>query len=77
MDNDQFAELRAAFATALRKHRHARGFSQEELGFETGLSMRFISLLETGKRQPTLTTMAMIARALDIRLVDLLNELDA
>lgn len=77
MDDNDFTELRAAFATALRKQRHAKGLSQEQLGFETGLSTVFISFLETGKRQPTLTTMALLARALDVNLVDLLNELDA
>lgn len=76
MEAEEISAIKEAFATALRRHRHAKGLSQEQLGFETGLSMGFISLLETGKRQPTLTTMAILAHALDVRLVDLLPDID-
>jgi len=50
----------------IRELRHERGFSQEELGFESGLHRTYMSLLERGKRVPTLTTLTRLATALNI-----------
>jgi transcriptional regulator with XRE-family HTH domain len=57
----------AAFGLALRKHRLAAGMSQEQLGLESGVQRNFISLIETGQNQPTITTIFKLAEALNVR----------
>jgi len=60
-----------AFGTVLREARHASGKSQEDLAFDAGLDRTYISLLELGKRSPTLDTLVPLCDALDISLVAL------
>lgn len=54
-----------AFANVLKNMRKAHGFSQEKLALNGGLDRTFISLLERGLRQPSLTTILQIADALN------------
>lgn len=61
----------ASFAKALRELRKERQISQEALAFDAGLDRTYISLLELGRRSPTLETMLAIARALGISLTEL------
>ena len=64
----------AAFGQVLRKHRLAAGFSQEQLGLESGVQRNFISLIETGQNQPTITTIFKLAGALGIKASKLIAE---
>jgi transcriptional regulator with XRE-family HTH domain len=64
----------AAFGQVLRKHRLAAGLSQEQLGLESGVQRNFISLIETGQNQPTITTMFKLAGALGIKASNLIAE---
>jgi transcriptional regulator with XRE-family HTH domain len=57
----------AAFGQTLRKHRLAAGLSQEQLGLGSGVQRNFISLIETGQNQPTITTIFKLAAALNIK----------
>ncbi len=57
----------AAFGQVLRKHRLAAGMSQEQLGLEAGVQRNFISLIETGQNQPTITTVFKLAAAMGIK----------
>lgn len=57
----------AAFGQALRGLRLAAGLSQEQLGLESGVQRNFISLIETGQNQPTISTIFKLAVALDIK----------
>ncbi|OEO27901.1 XRE family transcriptional regulator [Pseudomonas sp. J237] len=50
----------------LAELRRNRQLSQEELGFEANFDRTFISLLERGRRSPTLDTIFSLCRALDI-----------
>lgn len=50
-----------AFGKVLRRLRLEAGYTQEELGFEADLRRTFISLLELGQQQPTLTTIFKLA----------------
>lgn len=54
-----------AFAEVLKVNRKKNGFSQEKLALNGGLDRTFISLLERGLRQPSLTTILQIAEALN------------
>lgn len=56
--------LEEAFGQVLKELRKAEGISQQDLGFESDLDHTYISLLETGKRQPSLRTILNLADAL-------------
>ncbi len=60
--------LGKAFGLAIVKLRSGKHWSQETLGFEADLSRAYISLLELGKRSPTLNTMFVLATAFGIEL---------
>lgn len=65
-----------AFATVLKDLRTEKKISQENLAFLSGLDRTYISLLERGKRQPSLTSLFSISRALDITLVEFTTALE-
>lgn len=56
-----------AFGMALRKLRKSSGLSQEELALEAGIQRNFVSLIELGRNQPSITTIFKLADALSIR----------
>jgi len=56
--------LEEAFGDVLRELRTKKGLSQESLALEGGLDRTFISLLERGLRQPSLTTIFQLSAAL-------------
>lgn len=56
-----------AFGRVLRQLRVAAGLSQEQLGLESGVQRNFISLIETGQNQPTITTLFRLAHALKLK----------
>lgn len=59
------------FGAALRRVRLAAGMTQEQLGLEAGVQRNFISLIETGQNQPTISTIAKLARALGMKASEL------
>lgn len=54
--------------------RKRQGLSQETLGEKAGLSSNYISLIERGHKQVTLTTLETISKALDMRLAAVFEE---
>jgi transcriptional regulator with XRE-family HTH domain len=64
----------AAFGQVLRKHRLAAEMSQEQLGLESGVQRNFISLIETGQNQPTISTIFKLAVAMGIKPSKLITE---
>ena len=64
----------AALGQALRSIRLAAGLSQEQLGLESGVQRNFISLIETGQNQPTITTVFKLAGALGMKASKLIAE---
>jgi len=69
-------ELIKSFAKVLKERRKAAGFSQEEFAHRLGLSVSYVSLLETQNRQPTLTVMAALASELDTSLAEFAAEIE-
>ncbi len=65
-----------AFGKVLRELRVQRGQTQETLAFESSLDRTYISLLELGKRSPTLDTILALCGALDISLSLLAQRLE-
>jgi transcriptional regulator with XRE-family HTH domain len=66
-----------AFGIVLRDLRQARSLSQETLALESGLDRTFVSLLERGLRQPSLTTILQLAGPLGVAPEDLVAEVVA
>ncbi|WP_232331177.1 helix-turn-helix domain-containing protein [Thermoactinomyces sp. CICC 10521] len=60
-------KIEEALALVIRKSRKKCKMSQEELSLRCGLDRSFISLIERGKRKPTLHTIFLIAQALGIK----------
>lgn len=58
--------IEVIFGQQLRKIREERKLSQEELAFRSKLDRTYISLLERGKRRPTLNTIFALAAQLSI-----------
>ena len=61
------------FALQLKKVRKEAGISQNQLAFESGVSLSQIARIETAKINPTLSTIFSIARALEIPLSKLFD----
>ena len=59
--------LRRAFGHEVRARRIARGYSQERLALDAGLSLRHVSELERGVKMPSLVTVVAVAAALGCR----------
>jgi len=58
-------EIEKAFGEVLKRERNNKSFSQEELAHLSDLDRTYISMLERGKRQPSLKTIFMLASALN------------
>lgn len=59
------------FARRLRQFRQRAGFTQEKLAEQSGLSRNYIGLLETKKREPSLSSLLSLSGALSCTLDDL------
>jgi transcriptional regulator with XRE-family HTH domain len=65
-----------AFGRVLRRLRKESGLSQEALGFESELQRNYISLMELGKFQPTISTVFKLAYALKITPSQMVNKVE-
>jgi transcriptional regulator with XRE-family HTH domain len=63
------------FGEVLKQLRSDRGLSQEELGFESGYHRTYISMLERGKKSPSLKTIFQIAKALEVSPSEIMERL--
>lgn len=70
----QKINILTAFGENLRFHRTQKGLAQEKLAELADLDRTYISLLERGKRNPTLTCIAKLARVLEVGYDDLCAE---
>lgn len=66
-----------AFSKTLRRARTEAGLSQEELAYRAGKSIRYISLLESRKHQPSLATLKKICLGLGISMTEFVAEIEA
>jgi transcriptional regulator with XRE-family HTH domain len=66
-------DLRQAFAANLRRLRHAKGISQEDLAYEAGINRSYMSKLEKGASYPGLEIIAKLATVLDVEPAELLR----
>lgn len=69
-------DIEQAFGIVIKKYRLERSISQEELAFESGLDRTYISLLERGKRKPTINTLFAISEVLRIKPYNIIKEIE-
>jgi transcriptional regulator with XRE-family HTH domain len=66
-------DLRQVFAINLRRFRHAKGLSQEELAYQAGVNRTYMSKLEKGGSYVGLEIIGKLAVVLEIDPADLLR----
>ena len=66
-------DLRQVFAANLRRLRHARGLSQEDLAFEADVNRTYMSKLEKGGSYPGLEIIGKLADVLEVEPAELLK----
>jgi transcriptional regulator with XRE-family HTH domain len=59
-------DLREAFATNLRRLRHAKGLSQDDLAYEAEISRSYLSQLEKGTFHANLKIIGKLAAVLEV-----------
>jgi transcriptional regulator with XRE-family HTH domain len=57
----------------IQEHRTRRAMTQEQLAKKAGLSRGYLARVETGRHEPTLTTLRKLARALGVPVSALLE----
>jgi transcriptional regulator with XRE-family HTH domain len=67
----------AAYGDALRELRAERGISQERLAESAGLDRTYVSGIERGERNPSLTNLLKLAAALEVALSELATRAEA
>lgn len=65
------------FGKVLRELRVSKGVSQEKLAEYCDLDRTYISLLERGLRQPTISTIFKLAKALKVTPADIIQRVDS
>ncbi len=60
-------QISSTFGQVLREQRTVRGLSQEDLALNADVDRTFVSQMERGIRQPTITTIMKLAEALGIQ----------
>ncbi|VUD62391.1 hypothetical protein TDB9533_03031 [Thalassocella blandensis] len=63
-----------AFGFILKSARSKKGLSQEQLALNCDLDRTFISMLERGQRQPSLTSILAISTSLEIPANELIRQ---
>lgn len=66
-------DVRQRLASNLRRLRKEKGWSQEQFADEAGLHRTYVSDLERGTRNPTITVVDRAARSLGASLAELLD----
>ena len=66
-----------AFGKILRNERKKKGLTQEQLALEADLRRTFISSVELGHKQPSITTIFKLASALNTQPSELLKVTEA
>lgn len=60
-------------AIRLRQFREKRDMTQEELAAKAGISRGYLARLETARQDPTLSTLEKLAKALRVKVADLID----
>ena len=66
-------DLREVFATNLRRLRHEKGLSQDDLAYEAEVSRSYLSQLEKGVFYASLKIIGRLAEAMGVEAAELLK----
>ena len=66
-------DARVQLGNAIRAERGKRDFSQEQLGFASGLDRTYVSAVERGRRNVSLEALCKLAQGLETPLSSLLK----
>ena len=66
-------DLRDTFATNLRRLRHEKGLSQDDLAYEAGVSRSYLSQIDKGAFYVSLKIVGRLASALKVEPAELLK----
>ena len=66
-------DVRTRLGRNLRRLREAKGWSQEAFAHEAGIHRTYVSDIERGARNPTITVVEKLAMSLDVRTGELLD----
>jgi len=69
-------DIGLAFGKVLRQRRKNLGLTQEELAHEAGVQRNYVSLIERGINQPTITIIFKLATALDCSPSELIGDVE-
>jgi transcriptional regulator with XRE-family HTH domain len=69
-------DIRRQVGLNVKRIRKEHDWSQEEFAFETGLHRTYVSGIERGIRNPTITIIAKLATALGVQPSDLLKPVE-
>ena len=69
---DRVVEISNSVVALLREERQRAGLSMNAVAERSGLSQQMVSYVERGMRKPTLDTLLRIAKALDVRLSEVI-----
>ena len=67
-------DIRVKFGERVRLRREELGLSQEEFAFQSGIHRTYVSGIERGVRNPSLTMVERIVQALDMSFSELLDD---
>ncbi|WP_333820810.1 helix-turn-helix domain-containing protein [Ohtaekwangia sp.] len=68
--------IEVKFGIVLKELRNKKGLTQEDLAIQSDLDRTYISLLERGLRQPTISTLFKIAEVLEVTPSSIIKKLE-
>lgn len=71
MERNDYAILK--FGERVKELRTAKGWSQTDLGYETGVDPQTIRRIEKGRQDPSLSIIVALVQALECKLDDLIS----
>lgn len=74
MASIEITDIGKIFGEVLRRYRSEMNISQEELAYRANVDRTFVSRLERGIRQPTITTLIGLGQALGVSAAELVQE---
>lgn len=67
------AEINKHVGSKIREYRNKKGWTQDQLAFEANLHRAYVGQIERGEKNIGLKNLEKIARALNIKVKDLVN----
>ena len=67
-------DMRRLVGINVKRLRLGKGLTQEQYAVKSGLAQQYVSDLENGKKNPTLSTLHQIAEGLGVEVVELVQK---